>query len=49
VKGMDREEFLILPHAKVSEYIRRKVDDYEGWLKSMRRLQANMTPLKTPS
>ena len=34
------ERFLILPHPEVLEYFRRKADDYERWLRGMRRLQA---------
>ena len=47
VKGLDEEHFLILPHPEVLEYMRRKSGDYDRWLKGMRRLQANMQPLKT--
>jgi NAD(P)-dependent dehydrogenase (short-subunit alcohol dehydrogenase family) len=39
VDGLRAEEFLILPHPEVREYFRRKGDDYERWLKGMRRLQ----------
>jgi len=34
------ERFLILPHPEVSEYFRRKADDYDRWLRGMRRLHA---------
>jgi NAD(P)-dependent dehydrogenase (short-subunit alcohol dehydrogenase family) len=40
VAGLDAESFLILPHPEVLEYFRRKADDYERWLRGMRRLQA---------
>ena len=40
VDGLASEEFLILPHPEVVEYFRRKADDYERWLRGMRRLQA---------
>jgi NAD(P)-dependent dehydrogenase (short-subunit alcohol dehydrogenase family) len=46
VKGLEEERFLILPHPKVLEYVRRKADDYDRWLNGMRRLQASMQPLK---
>jgi NAD(P)-dependent dehydrogenase (short-subunit alcohol dehydrogenase family) len=46
VKGIDAESFLILPHPEVLEYIRRKAGDYDRWLRGMRRLLANMQPLK---
>jgi NAD(P)-dependent dehydrogenase (short-subunit alcohol dehydrogenase family) len=49
IKGLAAEQFLITPHPKVLEYIRRKTSDYDRWLGGMRRLQASMTPLKTPS
>jgi NAD(P)-dependent dehydrogenase (short-subunit alcohol dehydrogenase family) len=49
IKGLDAEQFLITPHPKVLEYIRRKTSDYDRWLGGMRRLQASMTPLKTQS
>jgi NAD(P)-dependent dehydrogenase (short-subunit alcohol dehydrogenase family) len=38
VDGIEREEFLILPHPQVREYLRRKWDDNERWLRGMRRL-----------
>jgi len=47
VKGLDTEQFLILPHPEVLEYIRRKANDYDRWLRGMRRLQATVQPLKT--
>jgi NAD(P)-dependent dehydrogenase (short-subunit alcohol dehydrogenase family) len=49
IKGLDAEQFLIAPHPKVLEYMRRKADDYDRWLRGMRRLQATMTPLKAQS
>ncbi len=39
VATMEREEFLILPHPQVREYIQRKANDYDWWLKGMRRLR----------
>jgi NAD(P)-dependent dehydrogenase (short-subunit alcohol dehydrogenase family) len=39
VAGLAEERFLILPHPEVAEYFRRKADDYERWLRGMRRLQ----------
>ncbi len=39
VKGLGEERFLILPHLGVAEYYRRKADDYDRWLRGMRRLQ----------
>lgn len=40
LEGLAEERFLILPHAEVAEYVRRKADDRERWLAGMRRLQA---------
>ena len=42
VEGLRAETFLILPHPEVREYFRRKGDDYERWLKGMRRLQSRV-------
>lgn len=49
IKGLESEQFLIAPHSKVLEYMRRKTSDYDRWLNGMRRLQASMTPLKAQS
>ncbi len=40
VAGVDREQFLILPHPEVLMFFQRKGMDYERWLAGMRRLQA---------
>lgn len=37
--AMEREEFLILPHLEVREYMQRKSADYDRWLKGMRKLR----------
>ena len=42
VAGLAEEQFLILPHPEVAEYMRRKTDDYDRWLRGMRRLQAKL-------
>ena len=39
IAGLATEQFLILPHAEVAEYFRHKANDYERWLRGMRRLQ----------
>jgi NAD(P)-dependent dehydrogenase (short-subunit alcohol dehydrogenase family) len=38
IAGLRSEEFLVLPHPEVREFFRRKGDDYERWLRGMRRL-----------
>lgn len=38
VKGLEAERFLILPHGEVAEYVRRKANDHDRWLRGMRRL-----------
>jgi NAD(P)-dependent dehydrogenase (short-subunit alcohol dehydrogenase family) len=40
VKGIAEERFLILPHPDVADYFRRKANDYDRWLRGMRRLRA---------
>ncbi|HET9532188.1 MAG TPA: SDR family oxidoreductase [Blastocatellia bacterium] len=42
VQAIDEERFLILPHPEVAEYFRRKADDYDRWLRGMRRLQRQL-------
>lgn len=39
IEGLEKEEFLILPHKEVIDYVRQKTNDYERWLRGMRRLQ----------
>jgi NAD(P)-dependent dehydrogenase (short-subunit alcohol dehydrogenase family) len=39
VAGLAHERFLILPHPEVAEYFRHKADDYDRWLRGMRRLK----------
>lgn len=43
VKGLDAETFLILPHAQVAEYVRRKAADRDRWIAGMNRLQQKYT------
>jgi NAD(P)-dependent dehydrogenase (short-subunit alcohol dehydrogenase family) len=42
VEGIRNERFLILPHPEVAQYFNRKAQDYDRWLKGMRRLRANI-------
>jgi NAD(P)-dependent dehydrogenase (short-subunit alcohol dehydrogenase family) len=45
IEGLGDERFLILPHPEVGEYFRRKADDYDRWLRGMRRMQAHIAQL----
>jgi NAD(P)-dependent dehydrogenase (short-subunit alcohol dehydrogenase family) len=42
VQGMDQEKFLILPHEIVHEYMRRKADDRDRWLRGMARVRESL-------
>ena len=42
VAGLAEERFLILPHPEVAKYFRHKADDYDRWLRGMRRLNAQV-------
>jgi NAD(P)-dependent dehydrogenase (short-subunit alcohol dehydrogenase family) len=42
VHGLAAERFLILPHPEVAEYFRHKADDYDRWLRGMRRIRAKV-------
>jgi NAD(P)-dependent dehydrogenase (short-subunit alcohol dehydrogenase family) len=43
VQGIEKEQFLILPHPEVAEYFRRKASDYDRWLRGMRRLHSTVS------
>ena len=36
----------VLPHPEVAEYFRRKANDYDRWLRGMRRLQDQINSAK---
>lgn len=40
VDAISEERFHVLPHPEVGEYIKRKADDPDRWLRGMRRLRA---------
>jgi NAD(P)-dependent dehydrogenase (short-subunit alcohol dehydrogenase family) len=44
VHGLRDERFLILPHARVAEYMERKGSDNERWMAGMRRLVRGARP-----
>lgn len=41
VQGLAEEKFLILPHPEVAKYFQNKANDYERWLRGLRKLQAS--------
>ena len=43
IQGLEDETFLILPHAEVQEYMRRKTEDRDRWINGMARLQRRMS------
>lgn len=45
IQAVTEERFLILPHPEVAKYFQNKANDYERWLRGMRKLQAKMAPL----
>ncbi len=44
IAGIEGGSFLILPHAEVIEFFRRKASDYDRWLAGMRRLRTAVEP-----
>ncbi len=42
VEGLTAERFLILPHPEVAGYAMHRATDPDGWLRAMRRLQADI-------
>lgn len=39
IKGLEKESFLILPHAEVGQYIVNKAENYDRWLHSLRKIR----------
>jgi hypothetical protein len=39
IAGLATEQFLILPHPEVHEYVQRKAADPDRWIGGMRKLQ----------
>jgi len=42
VAGIEAEQFLILPHPEVADFIKRKSNNYDRWLGGMRKLRRNI-------
>jgi len=42
LKGMSEKQFMILPHAELAAYAQRKGEDYDRWLKGMRRMRRGL-------
>ncbi len=49
MKVIAEERFLILPHPEVAKFFQNKANDYDRWLRGMRRLQASTQALKAQS
>jgi NAD(P)-dependent dehydrogenase (short-subunit alcohol dehydrogenase family) len=41
VKGLAEEKFLILPHPEVAKYFQNKANEYDRWIRGLRKLQAS--------
>ena len=39
LRGLEKEDFLILPHPEVAQYFQNKAEDYDRWLGGMRKLR----------
>jgi hypothetical protein len=49
VEAMKAEQFLILPHPRVLDYLQRKATDYDRWLNGMRRFaEPAVNPRQSP-
>lgn len=44
VEALREERFLVLPHPEVADYMRRRAEDPERWLRGMRRLWGQLRP-----
>lgn len=42
LQGIKQEQFLILPHEEVRQFMQHKTADYDRWLGGMRKLRANI-------
>jgi len=46
IQAVTEERFLVLTHPEVAKYFQNKANDYERWLRGMRKLQAKAMPLE---
>lgn len=42
LQGIQKEQFLILPHPEVEKFMQNKTADYDRWLGGMRKLRSNL-------
>ena len=42
VEGLDKENFLILPHPEVGKYIQNKANDYDRWIKALQDIRKSV-------
>jgi hypothetical protein len=42
LKGMHDGDFLISPHAELTQYVEQKGQDYDRWISGMRRMRRGM-------
>jgi hypothetical protein len=42
VAGLREDRFLLLPHPEVATFQQRKLDDVDGWLSAMNRVQQRL-------
>jgi NAD(P)-dependent dehydrogenase (short-subunit alcohol dehydrogenase family) len=47
MKAIAEEKFMILPHPEAAKFFQNKANDYERWIRGMRKLLRNSQPLKT--
>jgi NAD(P)-dependent dehydrogenase (short-subunit alcohol dehydrogenase family) len=47
IRAIGEERFLVLPHPDVEKYFQNKANDYERWLRGMRKLHARAFPRNT--
>lgn len=47
VKAIAEEKFMILPHSEAGKFFQNKANDYERWIRGMRKLLRNSQTLKT--